>query len=114
MGGLLPKIKRPEKSPPKNGKAVTFMYSNMVSIKQIEEIELHYNIVSKIGQGSSGTVYKATTIKGNHLRAIKQIHKHNHQEGISSLMEMEFAILKSLVNLLPPRTTPTSSRCTNS
>jgi serine/threonine protein kinase len=78
MGGLMPKVERHRKSPPKSTKPATFMYSNMVRIQQIDDIAAHYKILGKIGQGSSGTVYKATTLVNPHLRAIKQISKHHH------------------------------------
>lgn len=51
------------------------MYSNMVRIQKIEDIHNHYKLLGKIGQGSSGTVYKAMPLTSPNLRAIKIIEK---------------------------------------
>lgn len=74
MGSFLPKIDR-HKKPPHKEKPVVFMYSNMVRIQKIEDIHNHYKLLGKIGQGSSGTVYKAMPLTSPNLRAIKIIEK---------------------------------------
>lgn len=70
----------------------------MVRIIPIESIEESYKFIAKIGEGSSGVVYKAVSRRTNNIRAIKCISK-TKQPTVTSTLEMEFAILKTLVAL---------------
>jgi serine/threonine protein kinase len=70
----------------------------MVRIIPIQSIEESYKFIAKIGEGSSGVVYKAVSHRTNNIRAIKCISK-NKQPTVTSTLEMEFAILKTLVIL---------------
>ena len=70
MGGMIPKIEKKKKSPKKESPA-RFMYSNMVRITKINDLSEHYTLLAKIGEGSSGRVYKGLSQKTSQVRAIK-------------------------------------------
>jgi serine/threonine protein kinase len=57
----------------------------MIRITKITEIGHLYTLLSVIGEGASGTVYKAISHSTSRVRAIKQISKTN-QGNVTSLL----------------------------
>jgi ferredoxin-fold anticodon binding domain-containing protein len=70
MGAMIPKVEKRKKSPKKEI-PIKFLYSNMVRITKINDINQHYTFLSQIGQGSTGRVFKAISQKTSQVRAIK-------------------------------------------
>ena len=61
-----------------------------------------YNIVSKLGEGTFGEVYKAVSLKTNRTVALKKILMHHEKEGfpITALREIKLLKLLSHPNIL--------------
>jgi len=83
----MPHVDRKKKSSKKENLPVTFMYSNMVHITQIKAIQESYTLISKLGEGSSGVVYKAISLRTSNIRAIKCISKAK-QPTVTSTLEL--------------------------
>ena len=92
---MVPKVDLHKKQQKKEVNAPAFLYSNMVKIRKIRSIKDHYRILEPIGQGD-GYTFKAVGVQNAHIRAVKHIEK-QRQGGLTKQIEMEFAILKTLV-----------------
>jgi serine/threonine protein kinase len=81
-----------------------------------------YNIVEKIGEGTYGTVYKATSFETQELVALKKIKLEAEDEGVPSTAIREISLLKELdhqnivrcVSLWRARTHTHTLTCRNS
>lgn len=85
---------------------VEFDFREMIQFKS-KPIEEDYKLAEVINRGNNSTVYRAFLKKGGLERAVKVIKKKNQGDVLSSSVINEVFILKSLVQNLSLRITPT-------
>lgn len=71
----------------------------MISSHKNFSIEVEYELIEKIGDGTYAEVFRGRSKRSKKLCAIKRVDK-SKAKGISSLLENEFNILRELVRLI--------------